>query len=140
MVRSNHPTEPRWEYGSWDRQNNPPRKLQAPQRSSKLQVSGSWLRAFRCSRHSSLGRVNEDVHLLADIDGQGAALKTIDNLKHPRIHPLGTVARQRFFRDDVGFESHEFQLRPDVLVASKVGGRTRAVAHAPGVIFIHVHT
>src|SRR5215471_18539794 len=120
MARSNRLTEPRWEYDSWDQQNNPPRKLQAAQRSSKLQVSGSWLRAFRYSRHSLLGRVNEDVHLLADIDGQSAALKTIDDLKNPCIHPLGTVARQRFFRDDVGFESHEFQLRLDVLVAAEV--------------------
>jgi hypothetical protein len=85
--------------------------------------------AVRCRRARCLqavGRVNKDIHLLADEDGQVALGETKNHLEHARINPLGAVAGERFFRHDARFETHRGEQRRDLPVAAELTDRRPA--------------
>src|SRR5262249_14124461 len=112
-VHSNDLACRRWAGGSSDRRNTPAKRFQTPksklQGSTRLQFSISWSWSFRDGHgHVLLRRVYEHIHLLTDVNGKLSPLKTIDDLEHPCVHPLGAVPRERFLRHNVRLEPDEF--------------------------------
>src|SRR5690349_7395479 len=104
---------------------------------AKLEQRAS-LRPLRRSR-----RLDEHVHLLADVHRERLRVERVDDLEHARVDALARVARQRALRHDVGVDAHELQLRARVSIAAHRRDRFRAFAQAPRLALVdvdaHVH-
>src|ERR1022692_2154844 len=83
-------------------------------------------------------RVDVNIHLLADVDWQLSAVKTIDGLQDSRVHALGAFARERYFRNHVGFKPDKLQGSVNRLVAAKITDRSGRLPDPPGIVLIHI--
>src|SRR5215510_14553549 len=66
---------------------------------------GTGVRLEPCRRW----RLDENVHLLADIQGPAGLGEAVDCLQDTGVDALRAVAGERFFANDIGLEPHERQ-------------------------------
>src|ERR1019366_1804260 len=97
--------------------------------------SVSWLGLVGHRRDVLADRLNINVDLLPNENGQVHVFEVVDHLQHPRINAFSGVARERYLRNDIKFEAHEFQRRMDRLIAAQIPNGRSVRADPPGVVF-----
>ena len=56
---------------------------------------------------ASIFAINEDIHLLADINRKGRRLESTDDVQDADIDALRVIARQVPFSNDIWVDAHE---------------------------------
>ncbi len=103
-------------------------------RFAKVTGRRPWVRAER-----SLSAVDEDVHLLADVNGKFWILESENHLQYAGIDALCAFAGEGFFWEDVGIDT--YKLEGDSFFArplQKSHGRA-ARTNSGGIGFIDIH-
>jgi hypothetical protein len=85
-------------------------------------------------------RFDENIHLLADVDGEAVGFEAVDDLQDARIDALVAGAGEGALGRDVGFEADELQRRLLRGISAHGGGGGGARLDAPGVLLVNVHT
>ena len=73
-------------------------------RYAKVTRRRPWVRTER-----SLSAVDEDVHLLADVNGKIRIFEPENHLQYAGVDAFGAFTGERFFREDVGIDSDELE-------------------------------
>ena len=70
-----------------------------------------------------VGAFDEDIHLLADVDGLGeeAAVEGVEDLEDAGVDAFGGVAGEGALGDDEGLDADELEVGPEVGVAADEG-------------------
>jgi hypothetical protein len=105
---------------------------------TRQRIRDAELQLFPCDLGD--GRdFDEDIHLLADVDGETIGLEAIYDLQHARIHAFGAPAGERALRHDVGFEADKLERRLLGRIAAHCCDGVRAGLNAPGFLLVDVH-
>src|SRR5258708_2114701 len=83
-------------------------------------------------------RLDEYVHLLANEDRQGAAIKAVNDLENTRVGALSARAGERPLGNHEGFDALELQGSVQSRIAAHEGPRRRLAVESPGVVLIDV--
>src|SRR5215471_21573018 len=82
--------------------------------------------------------LDEDIHLLPDINRQRCRIEAVDSLEHARVSPFGALASKGQFWHDIWLKALKLQRRLQVGVAAHKRRCWRTGSDPPGVVLIDV--
>ena len=101
-------------------------------------IRDAELQLFPCDLRDGRG-FDEDIHLLANVDGEAIGLEAKYDLQDARIHAFRAAAGEGALRHDVGLEADELECRLLGRIAAHCCDGLRAGLDAPGILLVYVH-